>query len=334
MRGSIPMTLLLALSGLSPARADRPAELGRIEWTRDFEAAREESSRTGRPIMLLFDEVPGCETCKLFGTGPLSHPIVVDASREFVRVAVYNNLGGGDAEVLKRFSEPSWNNPVVRFIDAEGRDLIPREQAYTTPVLVRRMRDALEAAGRDVPGYLDLVAAEYSPRDPRTAVFSMDCYWEGERQLGSIPGVTGTRIGMLDGREVVEVAYDGSVIGTDELVGAAADRGVTERMRSAGAAIDDSTPQQVDLARHPEYHHLPLTALQATRVNAALASGLSPEPYLSPGQISLSGRLSALAGTAGGIERLRRIPVDRSPEGMIVQDRALRMLLEESPRAK
>jgi hypothetical protein len=34
-------------------------ELGRVAWGRDYPAAQAESARTGKPILLLFDEVPG-----------------------------------------------------------------------------------------------------------------------------------------------------------------------------------------------------------------------------------------------------------------------------------
>jgi len=41
---------------------------------------------------------------------------VIDAANEFVPVAGFtNNVPGKDAEVLKSFNEPAWNNPVVRF---------------------------------------------------------------------------------------------------------------------------------------------------------------------------------------------------------------------------
>ena len=39
----------------------------------------------------------------------------------FVPVVVFNNKGGKDAQLLKRFNEPSWNNPVVRFLDGSGK---------------------------------------------------------------------------------------------------------------------------------------------------------------------------------------------------------------------
>ncbi len=342
------LVLLLACAAMwrGGYAGEVPVELGRIPWTRDFDAARAEAERSGRPMMVLFDEVPGCRTCQVFGKEPLSHPIVVDAAQNFVPVAIYNNLGGRDAEVLARFQEPAWNNPVVRFMDAGGRDLIPRRQEYSTGALVRRMAEALEAAGADVPEYLRLVAAEYDPARPETAAFSMSCYWEGERKLGGLEGVIGTRIGTLHGREAVEVDFDAAVVDYRALVGHALDLGVAstvyardeEQARIArevvgddaemtGARANTSTQQQYHLAHVPEYHYLPLTALQATKVNAAIASAADPDRYLSPGQLELKRKLAVVARDPERRADLERLQVDRSPDGVIRYTGELRRLL-------
>ena len=148
------------------------------------------------------------------GSGPLSHPIVVSAAEsEFVPLAVFNNVAGQDAEVLKAFNEPAWNNPVVRFLTASGVDLIPRKDGdYSTAFVLMRMVAALETAKRPVPIYLKLAVAEYAPTKTETAVFAMYCYWEGEAKLGALDGVIGTRIGEHGGSEVVEVTFDPTVI--------------------------------------------------------------------------------------------------------------------------
>ena len=94
-----------------------PPELGRVAFLRDSVVASKKANADNKPLLVLFDEVPGCATCTGFGSGPLSHPIVVSAAEsEFVPLAVYNNVAGKDAEVLKAFNEPAWNNPVVRFL--------------------------------------------------------------------------------------------------------------------------------------------------------------------------------------------------------------------------
>lgn len=37
----------------------QPVELGRVRWQRDLAAAREQATKDGKPIFLLFQEVPG-----------------------------------------------------------------------------------------------------------------------------------------------------------------------------------------------------------------------------------------------------------------------------------
>jgi hypothetical protein len=48
-------TLLLAL-GLG---SEAPPELGAVDWGRALEPALERAARTDRPVMLLFQEIPG-----------------------------------------------------------------------------------------------------------------------------------------------------------------------------------------------------------------------------------------------------------------------------------
>ncbi|MBC8405592.1 MAG: hypothetical protein H8E15_10220 [Planctomycetes bacterium] len=40
-------------------RVEQPVELGQVKWRRDFDAGLAESKRTGKPVLLLFQEVPG-----------------------------------------------------------------------------------------------------------------------------------------------------------------------------------------------------------------------------------------------------------------------------------
>jgi hypothetical protein len=62
-------TLLLAVTqaGCQPAsRLQNPEEVGKVTWGRDYEAALASAKTTGKPIFLLFQEVPGCAGCKQF----------------------------------------------------------------------------------------------------------------------------------------------------------------------------------------------------------------------------------------------------------------------------
>jgi len=97
-----------------------------------------------------------------FGQKPLSHPLLVDAmENEFIPVAVHNNREGKDATILVRFGEPAWNNPVLRFLDAEGRDIVPRrDRIRSSEDVATRLVEVLVAAGREVPDYLRLALRE------------------------------------------------------------------------------------------------------------------------------------------------------------------------------
>lgn len=107
----------------------------------------------------------------------LSHPQIVEAAEAlFVPAAVYNNVDGADAEVLASFEEASWNNPVVRVVDAGGRDLVARNgDDWTVAAVAEAMVSALEAREREVPAYLDLLADAERARHTgtQTAIFGM-----------------------------------------------------------------------------------------------------------------------------------------------------------------
>src|SRR3546814_20647449 len=75
----------------------------------------------------------------------------------FVPVAIFNNHPGADAEILRRYDEPSWNNPVVRFLGPDGAELLPKlADRYDALGLHEKTTDALDRPGADVHGYLRL----------------------------------------------------------------------------------------------------------------------------------------------------------------------------------
>lgn len=191
MRTGLTMGLLLLALAASP-----PPELGKVKWERDFEAAVRRSRETKKPMLVLFDEVPGCSTVLGFGEDVLSDAATVERiERDFVPVAVFNNVKGTDAKVLASFNEPSWNNPVVRVMDAERRELAPRfDGPYT--------KAAFSAV-------LDQVKRASAPK-LETVTLSAACFWECEAKLGTLDAVRASRVGFLDGAEVVEVQFDSS----------------------------------------------------------------------------------------------------------------------------
>jgi hypothetical protein len=300
----IGLLLAAAPSTAEPA-PDAPPELGTVRWERDFAVALESARRSHRPALVLFQEVPGCSTCVGFGQGALSHPLLVEvAETDFVPVAVLNTRGGADRQVLRRYGEPAWNNPVVRFLGADGSDLIPRRDGvYTERGLAARMAAALEAGGRPVPPAHDGIDDDARSPVERTA-FVTHCFWEGEACLGGEPGVRATRAAWHEGREAVEVWYDPAVLDLAGLMRRARERGCADAVivrdeaerqlasQAFGRSVHVSrTPprpapesdQKRHLRRTP-LASLPLTHLQRTRINAALARGDDPSPWLTPRQ--------------------------------------------------
>lgn len=105
----------------------------------------------------------------------LSHALLVEAiENEFLPVATRNNVGGVEASILKRYKEPTWNNPVVRFLKPDGTDVIPRkDRVWSVQGTASRMVQALEASKRKVPEYLRLVAIEKRLGKASSATFGM-----------------------------------------------------------------------------------------------------------------------------------------------------------------
>ena len=154
--------ILTALLLLAPGvdANENPIEVGSVKWGRDLDKALKISEKNGRPVFVLFQEVPGCSGCQDFGRNVLTNPQIVEAIEdEFLPVLVFNNRGGEDQKLLERFGEPAWNYQVVRFLNAEGRDIIPRkDHIWTIGDLATRMIDALKATNRQVPKYLQTLA--------------------------------------------------------------------------------------------------------------------------------------------------------------------------------
>jgi hypothetical protein len=88
---------------------------------------------------------------------------------------VYNNTrDDDDARVRDAFKEPSWNNPVVRFLDGKKKDIVPRNpDRWTVAAVSCGMVETLKRTGRKIPPYLALLAEEQASRKRgvETAVF-------------------------------------------------------------------------------------------------------------------------------------------------------------------
>ena len=267
---------------------DRPVELGKVRWIRDMDIAIQKSAETDKPIFILFQEVPGCATCKGYGKLALSHPLIVEAIEDlFVPLAIYNNKQGKDAEILKYFGEPSWNNPVVRIVDKEKKGLTKRLAGdYGRPGLLTTMKDALENAGKEVPEYLELLLKEEQSRARglKEATYQMYCFWTGEKVLGEIPGVVSSYSGFANGGEVVHLKFDPTIVSKKELDNKA-------KSQSCRAITSKEEPRP---DREPKYYlsktkykSIPMTEMQALKANSLVGNGKSPESVLSPRQLRM-----------------------------------------------
>jgi len=213
------LSVLIAGATAACAGGEHAVETGKVAWGRDLDTALKSSASSGKPIFALFQEVPGCAGCKQFGKEVLSTPLLVDAiEAEFVPLLIHNNQQGKDAELLKRFKEPAWNYQVVRFLDSDAKDLIPRkDKVWTTGPLADRMIASLNRADREVPAYLSLLRDEHAAEFKRVA-FAMPCFWTGEARLGAIDGVVSTEAGWIGRKEVTLLTYLPSRIPLADLV--------------------------------------------------------------------------------------------------------------------
>lgn len=286
-----------------------PAELGTVYWQRDLSEAKRAAREHGLPILILFQQVPGDDACKAFGKKSLSHPLLAEAAETlFVPLAIYNNHEGPDADVLALYEEQLKSRPVIRFVDAEGKPLGKRlADDVTLDGLAGAMAEALKASGKEVPAYLPLIAEEHAARRRglERATFAMHCFWEGEGALGAIPGVIETLPGLVGELEVVDVKFDPAVVSYTSLLDLAKKHQCASKvythsdvqLQVAKAAVGDSAEafkEPVRPDKEPKYYllqtpykHVPMTSVQACRVNAAIGRKEDPNAFLSPRQRSM-----------------------------------------------
>ena len=265
-----------------------PVELGKVKWLRSYEEAIAQSKKECKPILILFQEVPGCGTCQKYGNEVLSHPLLVEAiETHFVPLAIFNNKGGADAEVLRLYNEPSWNNPVVRIVDDKGKDVVSRVSGnYSALGLASAMTTSLIKSNGKAPVYLQLLTDELSAksRGTQTHTYSMYCFWTGEALFGKVNGVVATTAGWQNGREVVKVEYDPAIISLSQLDQIAL--GSSCKKSAEGSFRTDQTPKYY--LSNNKLKSVPMTELQKSRVNSALAEGQNAETFLSPRQIQIA----------------------------------------------
>ncbi len=296
--------LFLGIHHFIPAiTQNNPIELGEVHWLREISVAQDQSKATGKPIFILFQEVPGCLTCQKYGTEVMSHPLIVEAiENEFIPLAIHNNKKGDDAKVLHFFNEPSWNNPVARIVNANLTDILPRlDGGYSPAAITKYIVKAMDSTKKKIPAYLDLLNKSYS-ENTQSISFGMHCFWEGESKLGALPGVIKTNPGFMDGHEVVEVEFDPRYISPEKLIFEAGKQEcasqiyadpqhllqyqkINNKTKERKKFSSDKDPQYY--LKHSAFKYVPMLPIQASKVNSAIAQGHSPSDYLSPRQIEI-----------------------------------------------
>jgi len=282
-------SLLLTDNQLVGQRTDKEnqnVELGKISWFRDYNDALQESKVLNKPIFILFQEVPGCSTCQNYGKNILSNPLLVDIiENEFIPLAIFNNKKGEDRKILKSFKEPSWNNPVVRIINHEGQNLVSRLSGnYSLEGVSNLIRLALVNSDFGIKKYADIITQEMQNDSKHTkeAFYSMYCFWTGEAKLGQIEGVLSTEPGFMNGKEVVKITYDKEKANSKDLAEVAKSHKFSFVKDPSKFRTDKDEQYYL---KKSVYKYLPLSPIQRTKINSALAHKKNPESYLSPTQI-------------------------------------------------
>lgn len=291
-------------------------ELGKVSWYRNYDQALALSKKSGKPVLILFQEVPGCATCQRYGTSTLSHPLMVEAiENEFIPLAIFNNKGADDAQVLAKYGEPSWNNPVVRIVDAQGKDIVDRVAGnYSPQGLYSAMAQTMINRSTTIPGYVEVLGLELTAAAApvKKAYYQMYCFWSGEHHLGNNEAVLTTEPGFLNGHEVVKVKYDPAKTSEAELAKYAAKKDM--KPVKGGKDYRIASKDHYYQLQQTDFVYLPLTEVQKTKMNAAYGRGEDLTRYLSPKQLMY---LKTIQRGAKGKEKLYAKVFDEAWETMV-----------------
>ncbi len=260
-------------------------ELGKVSWYRDYDTALKLAQQENKPILILFQEVPGCMTCRNYGHNVLSHPLMIEAiENEFIPLAIFNNKTGKDRDILNLYNEPTWNNPVVRIVNSKGVDLVNRvARNYSSKALYEAMTKALKRKGKKIPKYIQVLGEEVTSQNItlKETYYKMYCFWSGEGFLGSIDGVVSTKAGFMNG-EVVKVTYNPLKLSHETLQKLARTKNMTYVPKTN---FRWSSPDEDYYIQHSSLKYIPLTEIQRTKINSAIINKEDPLSFLSPKQL-------------------------------------------------
>ncbi|MBK7232302.1 MAG: thioredoxin family protein [Saprospiraceae bacterium] len=298
------MTSLTLLFADLLSAQNQAIELGKVHWIRSIQTAQRHAKSSGKPILILFQEVPGCLTCQNYGSEVLSHPLMVEAIESyFVPLAIFNNKGGSDREVLEIFKEPSWNNPVVRIVSHDLTEWTNRLSSnYSSLGLIEKINTTILKTKGKIPEWLQLLEEEFKSqnREIDKVYIGMPCFWSGEKHYGALVGVMATRAGFMAGAEVVEVQFDPSKISLEKLIenGQAFGQAnkiflpTNQKIFMNSIIVKPISEFKADTESkyyiyNSLYRFLPMTRLQSSRTNSLLGNLQCPDQILSPRQIHL-----------------------------------------------
>ncbi len=260
-------------------------ELGEVNWNRSYDEALAFSKEQNKPVFLLFQEVPGCATCRNYGKNVLSNPLVVDVIENyFVPLAIFNNKGGEDKKILEKYKEPSWNNPVVRIVNSEGENIAKRVSGnYSASGVLEAIIQSFAERRMQIPQEILLLQDILNTNPTNEATYSMYCFWSGEKTFGKLDGVYETQAGWQNGKEVVKVIYDEDKISERQLTSKGKQANCADDLVETGSFRKDKDPKYY--LKKSKYRVLPMHPLQAARINSLIGEGVTDlNPWLFPSQ--------------------------------------------------
>ncbi len=288
----------------------QPEELGKVTWLRSYDKAIEQAQKQNKPIYILFQEIPGCSTCKNFGNNVMKNQLIVEMIETyFIPLAIHNNKSGDDATILKKYNEAAWNNPVSHIVDKNGKDLITKlSGAYSEAAVITFIRKGIEADKKLVPKYIQLIEEEYTAIK-KEVVLEMYCFWSGEMNIARQKGIIKTEPGFSNGREVVKVTFDESATDEMSIIKEASksknadavhtnQKNLSQNLKSQNIVVKNIDDFRLDNDIHfylkkSIYANIYMTPMQATKANSLIGQGLDPNELFSPWQLLLLERVKA-----------------------------------------
>lgn len=269
-------------------------ELGKVTWLRDYHEALNKSKVTQKPVLLFFQKIPGCSTCVNYGRDVLSHPLMVEfIENEFVPLAIYNNIEGKDREILNLYNEPTWNNPVSHFINADGKDIIPKLANNYHPLsLYYKLVETLLTLKKDMPSYALLLEEDLKIKYNGYVqiIIETPCFCSGETTMAQHPAVKYTEAGWIGNKEVVKLFYDTDVAPLNELNAFAKKEGFYLVDNHEAYRIDKDPQYYISRSN---YKYLPLSKRQRTLINVMIPYKGNPSQFLSPKQLEIINTIEA-----------------------------------------